>query len=55
MRNLQVAIFILGVLAFLGSAVFVGQGTGDTLWRTGVAAMLVDAIFTRLWPGEKQS
>jgi hypothetical protein len=55
MRNLQIAIFILGVLAFLGSAAFIGLGMGDTLWRTGVAAMLVDAIFTRLWPGGKAS
>jgi hypothetical protein len=52
MRLLQVAIFIAGVVAFLGSAVFIGQGTGDTLWRTGVAAMLIDAIFMRLWPGK---
>lgn len=51
MRNLQIAIFIIGLLAFLCSAVFIGQVTGDTLWRIGVAAMLIDAIFTRLWPG----
>jgi hypothetical protein len=55
MRNLQVAIFIIGVLAFLGSAVFIGQSMGDTLWRAGVAAMLIDAIFTRLWPVSKHA
>jgi len=53
MRNLQVAIFVLGVLCFLAAVAFVGQDTGDTLWRAGVAAMLVDAVCTRLWPGGK--
>lgn len=50
MRTLQVAVFVLGVGAFLASALFIGQGIGDTLWRTGVAAMLIDAVCTRLWP-----
>ncbi len=50
MRNLQVAVFIVGVLSFLASALFVGQGMGDTLWRAGVAAMLTDLAWTAVWP-----
>lgn len=55
MRTLQVAIFILGVVAFLASALFIGQGVGDTFWRTGVAVMLIDAVCTRLWPTGKNA
>jgi len=49
MRTLQVGIFAFGVLAFLASAVFIGKGMGDTLWRTGVAAMLIDLVCMKLW------
>ncbi|MBP1678217.1 MAG: hypothetical protein H6Q29_128, partial [Bacteroidetes bacterium] len=28
MRNLQVGLFIVGIVAFLASALFIGQGTG---------------------------
>jgi hypothetical protein len=50
MHRWQVVIFVLGVLSFLASAFFVGQGMGDTLWRAGVAAMLTDIVCLRLWP-----
>jgi hypothetical protein len=50
MRNLQVGLFIVGILAFLASALFIGQGTGDDLWRTGVAAMFTDLACAALWP-----
>ena len=55
MRNLQVAIFILGVLSFLAAVAFIGQEMGDILWRLGVAAMLIDAVCTRLWPAGKSA
>lgn len=50
MRNLRVAVFIVGVLSFLASVLFVGQGMGDTLWRAGVAAMLTAMAWTAVWP-----
>lgn len=50
MRNLQVAIFILGILSFIAAAFFVGEPTGEDLWRVGVAAMLTAVAFTGLWP-----
>ena len=53
MRIVQVGIFEFGVLSFLGAAVFIGQQTGDTLWRVGVAAMLIDLTYARLWPCAK--
>lgn len=53
MRILQVVIFIFGVLAFFAAAFFTGQEAGDTLWRVGVAAMLVDLACTTLWPSAK--
>ena len=55
MRNLQVAVFIVGALSFLASALFVGQGMGDTLWRAGVAAMLTDLTWTVIWPAKGRS
>jgi len=50
MRNAQVAVFVLGILSFLLSVLFIGQGLGDTLWRAGVGAMLTDLVFIRLRP-----
>ena len=50
MRQFQVFLFGAGVLAFLGSACFIGSNMGDTLWRTGVAVMLGDLVCMRLWP-----
>jgi hypothetical protein len=55
MRSLQVAVFTVGALSFLASALFVGQGMGDTLWRAGVAAMLTDLAWTAVWPGAGRS
>jgi hypothetical protein len=53
MRSVQVLIFALGVLSFLTSAFFVGQGIGDTLWRVGVGVMLTDIVCASLWPTAK--
>ena len=54
MRQIQVGIFLLGVLSFLASIFFVGQEMGDVLWRTGVAAMLTAIAFVQLWPSGKR-
>jgi hypothetical protein len=53
MRVVQIVIFTIGVLSFLASVFFIGQGMGDTLWRAGVAAMLIVLACARLWPGAK--
>ena len=53
MRRAQIGLFVLGLAAFLASAIFIGQGTGDTLWRTGVAAMLTDGVLMMLYPSPR--
>jgi hypothetical protein len=55
MRTIQLLIFVLGVLSFLASVFFTGQGMGDTLWRAGVVAMLVDLVCVRIWPMAKSA
>jgi hypothetical protein len=50
MRQLQVAIFILGLLAFVVALFFVGGEMGDILWRLGIAALLLDLVCLKLWP-----
>lgn len=50
MRNLQVALFGLGVAALLAAIPFVGAVAGDALWRAGVATLLVDVVCLQLWP-----
>ncbi len=53
MRIVQIVMFAFGVVAFLASVAFIGQGMGDTLWRAGVAAMLIVLACARLWPVAK--
>lgn len=50
MRVLAKGCFILGVMAFLASAVAVGTALGDVLWRACVALMLIDLVLVQLWP-----
>jgi hypothetical protein len=54
MRLLQVSLFIVGALSFVTAAAFVGDDTGDVLWRTGVAAMLTDIAGVTLWPSRAE-
>jgi hypothetical protein len=55
MRKLQFIAFVLGIVAFLASAGFIGQTMGDTLWRVGVAFMIGDIVWILLWPSTKPS
>ena len=50
MRYIQVIVFVVGLAAFLAALFFVGNETGDTLWRVGVAAVLLDVVCILLWP-----
>ncbi len=50
MRFLQVGLFLVGVVAFLAAIFFIGSDTGNTLWRAGVALLLIDIVCLRLWP-----
>ena len=53
MRKAQVGVFIIGLASFLAALFFIGQDLGDTLWRAGVAAILVDLAVIKLWPSLK--
>ncbi len=55
MRYFQIVSFLLGVVAFLASACFVGSMMGDTLWKVGVAIMIGDLTCILLWPSPKRS
>jgi hypothetical protein len=50
MRYLQIILFVVGIAAFFAAVFFIGSDTGDTLWRVGVAALLVDVVCIMLWP-----
>lgn len=50
MRFIQTFFFVLGFAAFLVALFFAGTGTGDTLWRIGIAALLLDVVCILLWP-----
>jgi hypothetical protein len=54
MRQLQITIFLLGILAFIGSAFELGPGSGNYLLNTGYATMLIDLVFVQLWPSAKK-
>jgi hypothetical protein len=50
MRKLQIALLILGVIAFAIAAANAGAPDGDTYWRVGVALLLLDIVLHQLWP-----
>jgi hypothetical protein len=50
MKFLQAGLFLVGVAAFLAAIFFIGSDTGDTLWRAGVALLLIDIVCLKLWP-----
>lgn len=53
MRILEQGLFVLGVVAFLASAVVAGSVLGDIFWRAGIALMLIDLVLIRLWPEKR--
>ena len=50
MRTLQFVLFGIGVVAFLTAIFFIGSENGDTLWRLGIAVLLLDMVCIKLWP-----
>lgn len=53
MRQLQIALFILGTVSLIASAFGIGKDYGETLYNTGIAFLLVDVVCTLLWPSAK--
>jgi hypothetical protein len=50
MRYLQILVFALGLAALITAIFFVGTDTGLSLWRAGVAILLIDVVCIMLWP-----
>ncbi len=55
MRIIQIVLFFFSIVSFLATLFFLGQVIGDILWRTGVAALLVDLVCIKLWPNKPQA
>jgi hypothetical protein len=54
MRQLQMTIFILGAASLILSAFGIGKDFGETLYKTGIAILLLDVACTQLWPSAKR-
>jgi hypothetical protein len=55
MKQFQIVVFVLGTVALLAAAGFIGKDLGDTLWRTGMATPLFDVVCLQLWPCPKRA
>lgn len=54
MRQSQIALFVLGTAAMIGSAFGIGRDFGETLWKTGIAVLLIDLVCLQLWPSTRR-
>ena len=54
MRQLQITIFMLGVASLIASAFGIGKDYGETLYKTGIAMLLLDVVCIQLWPSAKR-
>jgi len=52
MRILQFVLFGIGALAFLSAAFFIGTDDGNSLWKIGIAMLLLDVVCILLWPAK---
>lgn len=50
MRYLQIVILAIAVIGFIVAVFFAGSGTGDIMWRAGIAILLLDVVCIMLWP-----
>ena len=50
MRYLQIVFFFAAVVVFISALFFTGMDSGDTLWRIGIAVLLIDIVCIMLWP-----
>jgi hypothetical protein len=50
MRYVQITVFVLALAALVAATFFIGEDTGDTMWRIGVAVLLIDVVCIMLWP-----
>ena len=50
MRQLQVIMFLIGAVSLIASAFGLGPDFGETLFKAGIAILLVDVVCIQLWP-----
>jgi hypothetical protein len=55
MRPFQIIVFGLGVASLLASAFGIGKDFGETLFKTGIALLLIDVVCLQLWPSAKRN
>ena len=55
MRKFQIAMLILGTACLIASAFGIGKDFGETLYKTGIAFLLIDVVCIQLWPTAKSS
>lgn len=53
MRLFQITMFILGAASLIASAFGIGKDFGETLYKTGIAMLLIDVVCIQLWPPVK--
>jgi hypothetical protein len=53
MKKFQIFLFLLGVASFFAAIFFIGSDMGNTLWRAGVAFLLIDIVWLLLWNTNK--
>jgi hypothetical protein len=49
MRSTQIILFFIAIIVFIISLFFIGDITGDIMWRAGMAILLLDVVFIMLW------
>ncbi|HUU17882.1 MAG TPA: hypothetical protein VMW72_12080 [Sedimentisphaerales bacterium] len=54
MRQLQITIFMLGAASLIASVFGIGKDFGETLYKTGIAMLLLDVVCIQLWPSAKR-
>ena len=54
MRLFQIIVFGLGAASLIAATGFIGNDTGDVLWRAGIAILLFDVVCLLLWPTAKR-
>lgn len=54
MRQMQIALFGLGVAALVASAFGRGPEYGETFLKIGIALLLIDVVCIQLWPAPER-
>ena len=53
MRLAQIILVIIGTASLIASAFGLGKDYGETLYNAGIAILLIDIVFIKLFPSSK--